>query len=373
MKFKLLSNLLIGSLIVSTTATTTVLAREWKANTPEQILINKDDKTYTIKWGDTLWAISQKVNIKIDTLAQLNGLTDPNFIIEGTTLHFDGNKVTITAPGKTKSKTESKSSAKTSNDTSNKSDNDINGKSEIIITESDKVEPNQEIGKPVEENNTDNSTEPPKENNSEENKEPEKPEQTGIEGLIAKSPTAQLTNQIIGVVGSGSNATVYLFEKDTTGTWSKKLTTNGFVGSEGIGKASEYVSRTPKGSYSLGFAFGTGANPGTQLEYKQITQHSYWISNVNDSQYNTWQERPNGSSSLDEHLASYPQQYEYAITLNYNGGIGGGSAFFLHVSNGAATAGCIAVPRDIMQQFMTKIQPGSYIINVNEESELASY
>ncbi|MFS7238684.1 hypothetical protein [Carnobacterium divergens] len=196
-------------------------------------------------------------------------------------------------------------------------------------------------------------------------------QQGGIEGIIASSPTAQYTDQIVGVVASGASAQVYLFEKNG-GQWQTVLSTSGMVGSQGVGQASEYVSRTPKGSYGLGLAFGTGGNPGAQLPYRQITNNSYWISNVNDPQYNTWQERPS-SDSADEHLASYPQQYQYGIALNYNGGVGGGSAFFLHCSNGAPTAGCIAVPTGIMQQLITRIHGGAHIINVNSQAELANY
>lgn len=195
--------------------------------------------------------------------------------------------------------------------------------------------------------------------------------QGGIEGLIAQSPTASYTDQIVAVVASGASAQVYLFEKSGS-QWNTVLSTGGMVGSEGVGQASEYRSATPKGSYGLSLAFGTGGNPGASLPYRQITPNSYWISNVNDPQYNTWQERPSSDSS-DEHLASYSQQYQYAIALDYNGGVGGGSAFFLHVSNGAPTAGCISVPLGIMQQLITRIHGGARIINVNSEAELASY
>lgn len=197
------------------------------------------------------------------------------------------------------------------------------------------------------------------------------PSQGGIEGLIASSPTAQYTDQIVGVVASGSSATVYLFEKNGS-QWQTVLSSGGHVGSMGVGSASESVSRTPKGSYSLGFSFGT-SNPGTQLPFRAITPNSYWISNVNDPEYNTWQERPGGSNSADEHLIDYPVQYQYGIVINFNNGVGGGSGFFLHVDNGAPTAGCVSVPLGVMTTFMQRIHGGASIINVNSESELANF
>ncbi|EIY6893198.1 L,D-transpeptidase family protein [Listeria seeligeri] len=188
--------------------------------------------------------------------------------------------------------------------------------------------------------------------------------------IVAKMSLAQRSNQIITVVASGSSAQVKLWEK-SNGTWKQSLSTYGHVGSQGVGTGSEYASRTPRGAYGLSFAFGTH-NPGTKLGFKQITKNSYWISNVKDSQYNTWQER-SSSSSKDEHLADYPTQYEYAMALNYNHGVGGGSAIFLHVDNGRATAGCISVPRSTMLQLMKTIRSGAYIVNVNSEQELLNY
>lgn len=192
-----------------------------------------------------------------------------------------------------------------------------------------------------------------------------------VESYISKSPTAQYTDQIVAVVGSGASAQVYLLEKEN-GIWNTVLQTSGLVGSQGIGQASEYVSRTPKGSYGLGFAFGTGENPGTILSYRQITNDSYWISDVNSPYYNTWQEGDFAGNG-NEHLIEFPTQYRYGITLNYDNGVGGGSAFFLHCSNGSPTAGCISVPSDIMLTLMQRIHGGAYIINVNYLSELANY
>lgn len=208
-------------------------------------------------------------------------------------------------------------------------------------------------------------------NNNQTNNAKPKPKPNNLPA-VAKTNVAQRTNQIVTVVGSGASAKVEYWYK-SNGQWKKSFTTNGFVGSQGIGSASEYVSRTPKGAYSLGFAFGT-SNPGTKKSFRQITKNSYWISNVNDSDYNTWQERKS-SNKADEHLASYPTQYKYGMVINYNTNRtkGAGSAFFLHVSNGRPTAGCVAIPESRMVQLMKALNNNAYIIMVNSESEIANY
>ncbi|WP_088840397.1 toxin Cry1Ac domain D-VI-related protein [Listeria sp. ILCC797] len=189
---------------------------------------------------------------------------------------------------------------------------------------------------------------------------------------VAKMKLASQTNQIITVVASGTSANVKFWEKSGE-TWKQVFSTYGQVGSQGVGSADEYHSRTPKGAYSLGFAFGT-SNPGTSLAFRQITNQSYWISNVKDNQYNTWQER-NSSSSADEHMASYPVQYRYGVVINYNTSRtkGAGSGFFLHCSNGAPTAGCVAIPTSQMATVLQKLHSGAYIVNVTSEQELLQY
>ncbi|WP_088838763.1 toxin Cry1Ac domain D-VI-related protein [Listeria sp. ILCC792] len=189
---------------------------------------------------------------------------------------------------------------------------------------------------------------------------------------VAKMKLASQTNQIITVVASGTSANVKFWEKSGE-TWKQVFSTYGQVGSQGVGSADEYHSRTPKGAYSLGFAFGT-SNPGTSLAFRQITNQSYWISNVKDNQYNTWQER-NSSSNADEHMASYPAQYRYGVVINYNTSRtkGAGSGFFLHCSNGAPTAGCVAIPTSQMATVLQKLHSGAYIVNVTSEQELLQY
>lgn len=51
-----------------------VSADAWQANSPESIMIVEGTTSYQLKYGDTLWAIGQKLSLPIDTLAQLSGV-----------------------------------------------------------------------------------------------------------------------------------------------------------------------------------------------------------------------------------------------------------------------------------------------------------
>ena len=198
-------------------------------------------------------------------------------------------------------------------------------------------------------------------------------QEPGIAALIAQSSAARRTSQVLVVVGSGVSAHVVLVSEQSDGTWASTVEAWGHVGSGGVGSASEYSSATPAGVWPLTAAFGSAGNPGAALPYRAITSASCYISDVNDPQYNTWQER-SSCPAPNEHMADYPTQYAYGLVMGYNqsGTPGAGSAFFVHVDNGAATAGCVSVPTWMMVSLLQSIRPGALIANVTSEAALAN-
>lgn len=205
--------------------------------------------------------------------------------------------------------------------------------------------------------------------------------QTEIENseeLLYSSPIdntdiSMSAEQIVTVIAPDTSAVVTLWEKTDNG-WVEIYQAEGFVGKEGVGPADEYHSYSPQGLFKLNFAFGI-SNPGTQLEFRQITDNSYWISNVDDPDYNTWQEREY-SSSVDEHLIdSLSGAYQYGIVIDYNSACipENGSAFFFHCNIWEPTEGCVTVPREDMESFMQLIKPGAYILIEKSEENIINY
>ena len=95
---KLATGSLLGAALVCGSALMTAnnaSASTWHANSPESIQIVKGQKVYTVKYGDTLWAISVKTNIKISTLAKASGITNPDFIQVGQKIILSGNNLTV--------------------------------------------------------------------------------------------------------------------------------------------------------------------------------------------------------------------------------------------------------------------------------------
>ncbi|HSY16121.1 MAG TPA: L,D-transpeptidase family protein [Jatrophihabitantaceae bacterium] len=142
------------------------------------------------------------------------------------------------------------------------------------------------------------------------------------------------------------------------------------VGSDGLSRSpSESRSATPIGSFTLTQAFGHDANPGTGLPYFQTTPADWWISQPGPL-YNTHQ-RCSGSCPFsqgdpNEHLYYETPYYNYAVVIDYNtrdsGPVrqGAGSAFFLHVTDGSPTAGCVAVPSANLVAIMKWLAPSEH-------------
>ena len=69
----------------------------------------------------------------------------------------------------------------------------------------------------------------------------------------------------------GYRANVSLYEKGNNSIWVKKISTNGYVGKNGItDNKKEGDGKTPTGLYDLGTAFGVASNPGTKLSYRKF-------------------------------------------------------------------------------------------------------
>ncbi|MBO0467493.1 MucBP domain-containing protein [Enterococcus plantarum] len=99
-----IKGMLFSTLLVSGFAIqTNVYADNWTANNPESIQIESGATSYTLKNGDTLWAISQVTNIKVETLAKINNIdlnSGEQYSLEvGRVIYFDGNHITVKDKG----------------------------------------------------------------------------------------------------------------------------------------------------------------------------------------------------------------------------------------------------------------------------------
>ena len=65
----------------------------------------------------------------------------------------------------------------------------------------------------------------------------------------------------------------------------------------------------------------------------------------------------------NEHLYYETPYYDYAVVIDYNRAPvvqGAGSAFFLHVTVGAPTQGCISLPMQSLVDLLRWLTPGAH-------------
>lgn len=166
-------------------------------------------------------------------------------------------------------------------------------------------------------------------------------------------------SQLVIVQSNGTNATVTMHELQN-GVWTEILRTDGFVGSNGVGEASEFTSATPQGTFPLYFAFGINPDPGTKVPYLQVDEYDYWVGDSSSPFYNQYARADSDTDwdkSKSERIIDYPTAYGYCLFIGYNieGVPGKGSCFFLHCSNGRPTAGCVSVPGSDMAFILRNI------------------
>ena len=137
------------------------------------------------------------------------------------------------------------------------------------------------------------------------------------------------------------------------------------LGSTGTGTVTEGSRRTPAGTYPLTEAFGRRADPGTALPYRVLDDHDWWVSDPASPLYDRHVRCAPGScpfrEEAGEHLLGQGAVYDHAVVIDQNPGKtpGAGSAFFLHVTDGSPTAGCVAVDADGVVALLRWLRPGA--------------
>jgi len=176
--------------------------------------------------------------------------------------------------------------------------------------------------------------------------------------------------KVITVVASSTHstsATLQAWNRAPGGGWLPyRAAVYAHVGSDGLTTApSEGASATPIGSFGLTQAFGRAANPGTTLPYFVAGPQDWWVSDASSRFYNTHQICSVAcpfNTAAGENLYQAGYVYTYAVVIDYNrfpARAGAGSAFFLHVSDGGATAGCVSAPQATLVSLLSWLDPSA--------------
>ena len=176
--------------------------------------------------------------------------------------------------------------------------------------------------------------------------------------------------QVLSVVSTGgSTAKMDVWQRDANGWKPVATAIPVHVGANGmVPQSHDGEMATPMGIFSLDFAFGTQPNPGGGLDYVQVTRDYWWDGDMNSPTYNTMQVCKKADCPFDTNPASgtenlYIPQYAHAIVMGVNKARvpGNGGAFFVHTTDGGATAGCVSLDDETLVKIMRWLQPGALI------------
>ena len=176
--------------------------------------------------------------------------------------------------------------------------------------------------------------------------------------------------QVISVVGvGGSNAKMDVYERMGAGWQPVGAGIPAHVGAAGMApETHDGQMLTPMGVFTLDFAFGTAANPGGGLQYVQVGPNHWWDGDMKSPTYNTMQVCEKSQCAFDTNPKSGTEnldipQYKHAIVMGVNKQRvpGNGGAFFVHTTDGGATAGCVSIDDATMVEITRWLRPGALI------------
>lgn len=153
----------------------------------------------------------------------------------------------------------------------------------------------------------------------------------------------------------GSNAWVTLVTRQDGKRWRTVETGKAYVGRNGVGKEREGDGKTPLGEFGIRHAFGILPNPGTSIEYLQVTPTTFGCDEQCEY-YNTIIDTAAVHHDCKgEDMSNMAPAYNYGIFIDYNPGNEWplGSLIFLHgKGRGQNTSGCVAVDEAFMKKIL---------------------
>jgi L,D-peptidoglycan transpeptidase YkuD (ErfK/YbiS/YcfS/YnhG family) len=140
------------------------------------------------------------------------------------------------------------------------------------------------------------------------------------------------------------------------GPWTARV---GYNGVARPGKKHEGDGKTPSGTYGFGFFFGVQSYLGFAFPFRHAYSYDYWDDDPSSPRYNEWVDARKQKPGANPEPMHQVPAYDYAAVIAYNTARvpGLGSAIFLHVGTGTATAGCVSLPRSELIKVLRWLKP----------------
>jgi L,D-peptidoglycan transpeptidase YkuD (ErfK/YbiS/YcfS/YnhG family) len=143
------------------------------------------------------------------------------------------------------------------------------------------------------------------------------------------------------------------------GPWTARV---GYNGIARPGKKREGDGRTPSGTWGFSFFFGVHPDRDFAFPFRHAYRYDFWDDDASSPRYNEWVDaRKHNPGARPEAMHQVPA-YDYSAVIMYNATRtpGLGSAIFLHVGTGSATAGCVSLPLAKLLKIMRWLRPGDH-------------
>jgi L,D-peptidoglycan transpeptidase YkuD (ErfK/YbiS/YcfS/YnhG family) len=140
------------------------------------------------------------------------------------------------------------------------------------------------------------------------------------------------------------------------GSWTARV---GYNGVARPAKKREGDGRTPSGTYGFSFFFGVQPDKGFSFPFRHAYSYDFWDDDAASARYNEWVDARKRNPGTDPEPMHQEPAYGYAAVIAYNTrrSPGLGSAIFLHVGTGTATAGCVSLPRAELLKVLHWLRP----------------
>jgi len=142
------------------------------------------------------------------------------------------------------------------------------------------------------------------------------------------------------------------------GPWTARV---GYNGVARPGAKREGDGKTPSGTYGLSFFFGVQPLSGVYFPYRHAYSYDYWDDDPASPRYNEWVDARTANPGRNPEPMHQVPAYNYAAVIAYNTARvpGLGSAIFLHVGTGGATAGCVSLPASQLVALLRWLRPAA--------------
>jgi Uncharacterized protein conserved in bacteria len=155
----------------------------------------------------------------------------------------------------------------------------------------------------------------------------------------------------------GYDAEAWFYVKEE-GKWTLVRQSDAQLGQNGLGKTVEGDMKTPEGDFGIRCAYGILPNPGTTVQYIDITP-SIYACDCDGPYYNQIIDTAvvHHEGCHGEHMIEIDPDYNYGMQIDYNHDnvVGLGNSIFLHGKGKLPyTFGCVAIDEDFMKEILIK-------------------